>query len=58
MTQQEALDVLVQSVRVANKRGAYELEESTIIAEAIKVFTSPQQEVTPPPQEEETENNS
>jgi len=51
MTHQEALDILVQSVRVANKRGAFELEESSIIAEAIKVFTPQQGDV---PQEDET----
>jgi hypothetical protein len=46
MTEQEALNTLVSAVRLANKRGAFELEESTMIMEAIKVFTKPE-ETTP-----------
>lgn len=42
MNQQEALEILVQAVRLANKRGAYEIEESEQIAQAIKVFSQPQ----------------
>jgi len=38
MTQQEALQILINSVKVANKRGAYELEESYVIMDAINTF--------------------
>jgi hypothetical protein len=37
----QALQVLVNAVQVANKRGAYELQESKAIAEAVEVFTNP-----------------
>lgn len=46
MNEQEALNTLVSAVRLANKRGAFELEESPVILEAIKVFTKPEE--TPP----------
>jgi len=37
-TQNHALQVLVNAVKVAQKRGAYELEETEIILKAIKMF--------------------
>jgi hypothetical protein len=37
-TQNKALEVLVQAVKLAQKRGAYELEETEIILKAIKAF--------------------
>lgn len=37
-TQSHALQVLVNAVKVAQKRGAYELEETEIILKAIKMF--------------------
>ena len=43
MTQQQALEVLVNAVKVAQKRGAFELEEAPIIAQAVAVFIPPQQ---------------
>jgi hypothetical protein len=39
MNQQQALEVLVNAVKVAQRRGAFELEETPIIAEAVKVFS-------------------
>lgn len=39
MDTKKALEILVQSVTIANKRGAFELPESKIIAEAVEVFT-------------------
>lgn len=39
LTQDQALNILVQSVKVATKRGAFELEETEVILRAIKVFT-------------------
>jgi len=41
LTQEQALNILVNSVKVATKRGAYEIEETEIILKAIKVFTQP-----------------
>lgn len=38
--QNQALNVLVQAVRLAQKRGAYELEETELILKAVKVFTN------------------
>lgn len=43
MTQQQALEVLVNAVKVAQKRGAFELEEAPVIAQAVAVFMPPQQ---------------
>ena len=42
MTQQQALEVLVNAVKVAQKRGAFELEEAPILAQAVGVFMPPQ----------------
>lgn len=39
LTVDQALNVLVQAVRIAQKRGAYELEEAETVLKAIKVFT-------------------
>lgn len=58
MTQENALNVLVSAVRLANKRGAFEIEESAQILEAIKVFIPEEQTVAPTdevPQEETTQ---
>lgn len=42
LTQDQALNILVQSARLATKRGAFELEETEVILKAIKVFTPKQ----------------
>jgi hypothetical protein len=38
MNQQEALNILLQAVEIANKRGAYSLQESKQIALAAEAF--------------------
>ena len=48
---QQALNVLVQAAQTANKRGAFSLEESGVIASAVSVFMPP----APPETEAETE---
>jgi hypothetical protein len=37
-TQQQALQVLVSGLQVAQSRGAFKIEESAKLAEAIKLF--------------------
>ena len=39
MNQNIALNTLVQGVVVAQKRGAYDLKEASVLAEAVAVFT-------------------
>jgi hypothetical protein len=54
MNQQTALNTLIQAARIANRRGAFELDESADIAAAIKAFTDqPQQQTEPEKQEGE-----
>lgn len=43
MNQQQAIEVLISAVRVANKRGAFELDESEQINQAVKAFLPPQE---------------
>jgi hypothetical protein len=38
---QQALNVLIQAVRIAQGKGAYTLEDAEIIARAIKLFVPP-----------------
>jgi len=40
MTQQEALQSLINAVKVAQQRGAYSLEEASVIHDAIMIFTA------------------
>ena len=40
MEQNQALNVLVQAARVAQKRGAYNLEEAKAIAIAVSAFVT------------------
>tara|TARA_R100001460_G_scaffold88060_2_gene129553 strand:- start:2788 stop:3063 length:276 start_codon:yes stop_codon:yes gene_type:complete len=49
---QQALNVLIQAVRIAQGKGAYTLEDAELIARAIKVFVPPT-----PAGEEGTEND-
>lgn len=53
MNQQQALEVLINAVRIAQKRGAFELEEAPVLAEAVKVFM-PQEEAKPEGESEAT----
>lgn len=41
MNNQEALNTLISAVRVATKRGAFELDETEAIKKAVDVFTKP-----------------
>jgi hypothetical protein len=38
---QQALNVLIQAVRIAQGKGAYTLEDAEIISKAIKIFVPP-----------------
>ena len=38
---QQALNVLIQAVRIAQQKGAYTLEDAEMISKAIKVFVPP-----------------
>jgi hypothetical protein len=39
MTQEQALGIIIQAVNVAQQKGAFNLAEAKIIAEAVEVFT-------------------
>jgi hypothetical protein len=41
LTQGQALNVLIQAVRIAQGKGAYTLEDAELVAKAIKVFVPP-----------------
>ena len=41
MTQQEALQALINAVNVAQQRGVYSLEEASAIHSATMAFTTP-----------------
>lgn len=45
MTQEQALGVLVQGVKIGQSKGAYTLEDAALLAQAIAVFM-PKQENT------------
>lgn len=49
LTQQQALEVLVSGVQVAQSKGVYNLQEAELISKACRVFIKPQHQ-TPPPQ--------
>jgi len=60
LTQEQALGVLIQGVRLAQKAGAFSLEDAELLAKAIKVFVPKQEaqaegEVESPAVEAETE---
>lgn len=40
-TKEQALNLLIKAVEVAQAKGAYTLEEASLIASAVKVFTQP-----------------
>jgi hypothetical protein len=46
METKKALEILIQSVTIANKRGAFELAESKIIADAVEVFIKKDEQST------------
>jgi len=53
MSQQQALEVLVQAVTVAQKRGAFNLDEAGVIANAVNVFVPAPAPVDDEPEESE-----
>jgi hypothetical protein len=64
MEQNKALEILVNAVQVAQKRGAFELAEAKLVAEAVEVFVKKPEALATPveatkvsdePQEETTE---
>mgnify|MGYP003498870785 CR=1 FL=1 len=52
MEQNKALQLLVEAVGLAQKRGAYSLDEIAIILPAIRVFTVKKEEVKEEVEEE------
>ena len=46
LTQEQALNLLVQAVRVGQSKGAYSLEDASLLAQAIAVFTPPTEDKT------------
>ena len=45
-TSQENLQILINAVQMANTKGAYTLQDSKIIAEAVEFFVKPTEPVT------------
>jgi len=41
LTQDQALGILIQGVRVGQKNGAYSLEDAELLAKAVKTFVPP-----------------
>ena len=41
LNQSQALNVLIQAVRIAQQKGAYTLEDAEMVSKAIKVFVPP-----------------
>ena len=39
LDQNQALSILIQAVKLAQKRGAFELEETELLLKAVKLFT-------------------
>lgn len=56
MDTQKALNILINAVQVANTKGAFTLQDSKVIAEAVEIFTKPTSEVTGTEQPKEPEN--
>ena len=54
MTQQAALQVLISSANIAQKRVAFNLEEASAIHNAVMIFAAPQTEVAEEPVEKST----
>ena len=52
LTPQQALNVLVQAVKIAQSKGAYTLEDSEVIAKAVRVFATPEKAADAPAETE------
>ena len=46
-SQTHAVNVLLQGVQVAKKRGAYSLEEASVLSSAVTFLTAPASDSTP-----------
>ncbi len=57
MTQEQALNILIQTAHLAQAKGALLLKDATVVAEAIELFTKKPEEVVPGPSEEEVTND-
>ena len=55
--QNEALRILVQGLKLACKRGAFELEEAGVLAEKMKVFSVPKEDILPKTDDKGDEEN-
>ena len=55
-TQARALSIVIGAVRLAQKRGAFSLEEAAQIAPAVNLFAPPPQEENPETPQENPEN--
>ena len=58
MEQNQALNVLVQAVRVAQKRGTYNLDEASTVAAAVSTFITQPEADTSSDIEEDSEASS
>jgi len=54
-TVNQAVNLLVQAAQIAQKRGAYSLDEAALLSRAINVLVTPNTETTP---FEETEDSA
>lgn len=52
MNNQQALQILINAVQAANLKGAFSLQDSKMVAEAVEVFVKPASETTPPVEKE------
>lgn len=49
MTQQEAINILINVAKLAQKAGALSLDDAVVVKSAIDAFVKPQEEVETPP---------
>ena len=47
LTQQQALNILIQAAKVGQSKGAYTLEEAELIAKSVKVFVKAEEATKP-----------
>ena len=52
LNQNHALSILIRACEVAQKRGAFNLDEAALLSQAVKLFVP-----DPPPEEEVVEND-
>ena len=48
LTQEKAVEILIQGVMVSQKRGAYSLEEAALLNSAVNMFIKQPSKQTPP----------